>query len=117
MKGYTYYIGKIEDKNVICDGENYAHCKSFKEGVIDLEFKKAKNRGAEQYSSLTLDSIVKKDDAITMYRVITGACQQGTQAFLDSLKEIKAEYTIQEIIDLTANHYGSETFKKFFTNK
>ena len=99
---------------MIFDGENYAHCKDFKSGVVDLEFKAAKNRGADQYKGLTLDSVVKYADAVVMYRVITGACQQGTQGFLDNLDEIKDEYTIREIIHLTKGHYGSETFSSFF---
>ena len=114
MKGYTYYIGKIEGKNVIYDGKNYAHCKTFKDGVIDLQFKQAKERGAEQYKNLTIESVINKDDAITMYRIITGACRQGTENFLNSLKETKEEYTVKEIIDITDNQYGSETFKRFF---
>ncbi len=111
---FTFYYGKIKEKNIIFDGVNYAHCKDFKAGVIDLEFKSAKDRGAEQYKGLALDSVVKYEDAVIMYRVITGACQQGTQRFLDGLKEIKSEYTIREIIQLTAGHYGSGVFKSFF---
>ena len=111
---FTFYYGKIKGKNVVFDGENYAHCKDLKSGVIDLEFKAAKNRGAEQYKCLTLDSVVKREDAIVMYRVITGACQQGTQSFLDSLREIKNEYTIREIVELTKGHYGSSVFSDFF---
>ena len=111
---FTFFYGKIKGKSVIFDGENYAHCKDFKAGVIDLEFKAAKDRGAEQYKGLTLDSVVKYEDAVIMYRVITGACQQGTQNFLDSLREIKAEYTVREIIQLTDGRYGSGVFKSFF---
>ena len=37
---YEYYIGKISGKNVIFDGQYYAHCKNFKAGVRDLEFKR-----------------------------------------------------------------------------
>ena len=83
--------------------------------MIDLEFKAAKNRGAEQYKGLTLDSVVKYEEAVIMYRVITGACQQGTQNFLDNLGEIKTEYTVREIINLTRGHYGASTFSDFFT--
>ena len=111
---FTFFYGKIKGKNVIFDGQNYAHCKDFKAGVIDLEFKAAKDRGAEQYKGLTLDSVVKYEDAVIMYRVITGACQQGTQSFLDGLREIKDEYTVREIIQITSGHYGSGVFKSFF---
>ena len=111
---YTYYYGKIKGKNVISDGVLYAHCATFREGVIDLEFKKAKDRGAKQYKGLTLESVVKKEDAITMYRVITGACKAGTAHFLEGLREIKAEYTINEIIEITKGQYGAGVFENFF---
>ena len=114
MGAYTYYVGKIKDKNVVSDGEFYAHCKDFKSGVTDIEFKKARDRGAEQYRSLTPDSVVKYEDAVVMYRIITGACQAGTQQFIDGLCEVKDEYTVREIITLTTGAYGGGTFKAFF---
>lgn len=49
-----------------------------------------------------------------MYRVITGACQQGTENFVNSLPELKEEYKISEIIELTKGNYGANTFKEFF---
>ena len=111
---YTYYVGKIPNMNVVYDGKHYAHCKTLKDGILDLEFKKAKDRGAEQYKGLTLESVLKYDEAVTAYRIITGACQAGTQHFLDGLKEIKEEYTVAEIIELTKGSYGNATFKNFF---
>ena len=114
---YTYYIGKIQNQNVIFDGERYAHCKDFQSGVRDLEFKAEKDRGAEQYKNLDLSSTVTYEKAIMMYRIITGACQSGTEHFLAGLKEIKPEYTIEEIIKLTKGNYGARTFEEFFAKK
>jgi hypothetical protein len=115
---YTIYYGKIKTHNVVYDGVYYAHCKTIREGIKDIEFKHAKDRGLDEYKELTLDSVIKKDDAITMYRVITGACQQGTQMFIDELGDsIKDEYTISEIIELTSGEYGSDTFRRFFVKE
>ena len=111
---YTLYTGKIKGRNVVSDGTYYAHCDRFSDGIKDIEFKKARVRGSEQYRDLTLDSIVKKDDAVTMYRIITGACRQGTQQFLDNMTGFKEEYTVREIIELTRGQFGSETFAGFF---
>ena len=111
---YVYYIGRIKGKNVLSDGSLFAHCKTLREGIADIEFKKAKDRGAEQYKGLTLESVVKTEDAIAMYRIITGACKAGTEQFLQTLGELKPEYTVQEIIELTKGQYGAETLKKFF---
>ena len=52
--------------------------------------------------------------AIAMYRIITGACQAGTQQFLDTIKEFKDEYSVAEIIEITQGQYGSSTFAEFF---
>jgi hypothetical protein len=114
---YTYYYGKIKGRNVISDGTYYAHCKNFKDGVLDLEFKKCKDRGADQYKHLTLDDVISKDDAIVMYRIITGACQQGTQNFVDSVENPKDSYTIKELIEMTRGQYGASTFEGFFKNE
>ena len=114
---YTYHIGKIKGQNVVQKGSVFAHCKDFESGVRDIEFKERKNRGAEQYAKLTHESTVKKNDAIIMYRVITGACQAGTQRFLDGLGETKDEYTVAEIIELTRGQYGGRQFEEFFNKK
>lgn len=51
----------------------------------------------------------------TMYRVITGACRQGTESFSGSLGDkLKEKYTIREAIELTQGQYNAERFKEFF---
>lgn len=97
------------------DGKYYAHCKNFKHGVQDLLFKEAKNRGVEQYKTLSLNDVVSTSELITMYRIITGACKQGTETFVKSLgKKLKNKYTVKEAIELTKGQYGSSNFKNFF---
>ena len=114
MGKYYYYIGKIRGKNVIFDGKNYAHCTSFSDGVKDIEFKNAEERGAKQYRHLKLSDTVTKDDAITMYRIITGACREGTYSFVSSLGKTKDRYTIAEIIEITKGQYGAAVFAGFW---
>ena len=114
---YTYYVGRIPGSDVITDGVNYAHCKSIRDGVTDLNFKKAKDRGAAQYSGYTLESELTPEEAMIMYRIITGACQAGTRQFVDSLGELKDKYTVAEIIELTKGQYNATAFEDFFKNK
>ena len=115
---YIFYKGKIPGINVISDGENFAHCKSFKDGVCDLAFKKASDRGAEQYESLTFESKLTLEEATTAYRIITGACRAGTEQFIQSLGDkVKDAYTVQEMIEVTQGQYGSSVFKEFFKRK
>ncbi len=111
---YTLYVGKIPGKNVVSDGTHFAHCKTLRDGIADLLFKTAKDRGAEQYKNLSLDTELTVEEAVTMYRIITGACRQGSEAFVNSLGELKEKYTVRKCLELTKGQYGSETFAKFF---
>lgn len=111
---YDYYIGKIPGVNVVSDGTYYAHCENIREGIRDLEFKHAKDRDAEQYHGIDTDKAIPTAKMIEMYRVITGACWQGTDAFLRSLGKLKDSYTVREAIELTDGQYGAATFKNFF---
>ena len=111
---YTLYIGKIKGKNVVSDGVHYAHCDKIRDGIADLIFKAAKDRGADQYKGMSLDTEMTVSEAATMYRVITGACRAGTQNFIESQKELKEKYTIRELIEQTKGQYGAERFAEFF---
>ena len=116
INNYTYYIGKIKGENVLYDGVNYSHCSSFKQGVLDLQYKTIKDRGSEQYKNISLTEQIPFDKAVTMYRVITGACKQGTSNFISSIekKDKKESYSPLEIAKITEYQYGNEVFKKFF---
>jgi hypothetical protein len=111
---YDYYVGKIKGMDVIFDGEHYAHCKNIEDGINQLAFKTEADRGAEQYRGIDMDEPIPFGDAKVMYRVITGACEQGTQRFIDSLGELKESYTVREIIEMTKNAYGGGVFRMFF---
>ena len=113
---YTCFIGKIPGRNVVYDGTHYAHCNRLRDGIADLIFKSARDRGADQYKGISLDKSIPLDEMRTMYRIITGACQQGTQNFIDGLGDkLKSEYTIREVIALTENQYGGSRFSEFFS--
>ena len=114
---YDLYVGKIPGKNIVSDRNGtYAHCETFSTGIKDIAFKKLKERGAEQYKELNLDSKLPFDDAVNMYRIITGACSGGCDRFISLLSEVKNEYTVREILDITKGQYGSAIFAEFFKN-
>ena len=114
LGSYTVYVGKIKGKNVVSDGVHYAHCDSIRDGIADILFKTASDRGADQYKGMSLDTEMTVDEAVTMYRIITGACRKGSAAFVDGLKNKKERYTIRECIELTRGQYGAERFASFF---
>ena len=111
---YTLFVGKIPNRHVIFDGKHYAHCRNFRDGVGDLLFKSAADRGADQYRGISLDDSFTVEELKTMYRVITGACNAGTESFVNSLKDLKDTYTVCEVIEMTDGQYNAETFKAFF---
>ena len=112
---HVFYIGKIKGRNVVSDGVHYAHCKKLRDGIADLMFKTAKDRGAEQYKGLNLDTVFTLEEAVTMYRIITGACKQGSESFVESLGDrVQKKYTIRECIEVTKGQYGHEAFARFF---
>ena len=109
---YKVKIG-LKTKYVVTDGMNYAHGDTIKAARDDLMYK-ISNRDTSRYKNLTLDSVVSQEEAIKMYRVITGACEAGTRHFVSGLKELKPHYTIAEIIKLTEGQFGNTEFKNFF---
>ena len=111
---YTIFVGKIPGHNVVFDGKHYAHCRNFRDGVADLLFKSAADRGAEQYRGISLDDSFTEEELKTMYRVITGACKAGTESFVNSLKDLKDKYTVREVIEMTDGQYGTKQFRAFF---
>ena len=91
----------------------YSHGKNLKEAKEDWIYK-VSNRDTSDYKDMNLDTIVTFEEMIKIYRTITGACGFGCKDFIKSNKVKKQDYSIQEIIDLTQNQYGSNKFKEFF---
>lgn len=114
MGGITFYIGF--KYTVAKQGEFYAHGKNIKDALLDLRFKMVE-RDKSDYEVLTLESVLSYEDAIVMYRVITGACKQGTQDFLQNNSIEEKDYSVKEIIDLTKGQYGSDYLIGFIGGK
>ena len=112
---YTLYVGKIKNRNVVSDGEIYAHCETLRDGIADIAFKKAAERGAGQYKGISIDAKIPLEDAKTMYRIITGACRAGTEQFAQSLGDkLQEAYTVREMIEVTKGQYNATKFAEFF---
>lgn len=114
---------QMDDEDMLADNHgyivtdnngSYAHGETLDDAWDELKFKLARRDMAE-YEMLSLNSELSYDEAIVCYRVITGACRMGVEHFLKrNLKERKAHYSVQEIIELTEGQYGSKEFKSFF---
>lgn len=117
VSGYMLYVGKIKGRNVVSDGTLYAHCKTLRDGIADIAFKRAAERGADQYKGVDMDTPIPLEAAKTMYRIITGACRAGTEQFAQSLgNKLQDAYTVREMIKVTKGQYNAEKFAEFFEN-
>ena len=107
-----------ETSYIVSDGNgNFAHGKTIKDAKKSLLYK-ISNRDTSKYKNLTLESKLTFEEAIKMYRVITGACEFGTKNFVEENKIDKdKEYTIKEIIELTKGRYGNQKLIEFFSKE
>lgn len=111
--GNTYKV-EIKGNNafIIDDGKYFSHGKTLKEAHENLVYKRCA-RDKSEYEDLTIESEIYFSDAVEMYRVITGACEFGVRNFVSGIEK-REKYKISEIITLTKNQYGSDSFSKFF---
>jgi hypothetical protein len=107
-------IGKDKIYYLVTDGNGkYAHGNSIKEAKDDLIYK-ISNRDSTQYQNIDLDKKFSFTECITMYRTITGSCSTGVRNFIEINGIKKQSYSVNDIIEITKNNYGNESFNKFF---
>ena len=109
-KGVKDNVIKKENCYVAESGKFYAHGKSIKQAVEDLQFKlislKLKNQ------PINKDTVID----IKYYRLVTGACEFGVKSFIES-NGLKDSYKACELLPiLESKHaYGVEKFKSLLT--
>lgn len=119
-RGNVYHVinhGEDEVSFIVTDGENYSHGATLEEAKNDLKYKLS-SRDTSAYKDLTLKSELTLEEAIKMYRTITGACERGTKIFVEQvLKTPKEKYTVSEVIELTKGRWNHDLLVKFFEGK
>jgi hypothetical protein len=111
----VWNLGGDKTSYIVFENDIYSHGKTIKEARESFVYK-ISNRDTSQYNDLKLDTVLSFNEAIVAYRVITGACEYGVKMFVVNLK-VKKKYTVKEIIELTKNQYGNDTFSNFIKNK
>ena len=107
-------VGKTEISYAIRQGNIFSHGATLKQ-ARDSFIYKINNRDTSAYENMTLDTILTKKEAITMYMVITGACEFGTKHFIETiLKTDKNKAKIAEIIEITKGQYNNNLLVEFF---
>jgi hypothetical protein len=94
-------------------GGIYSHGGTVKEAKESFIYKIG-DQDTSVYAGYTLETVMSLEEAIKMYRVITGACEYGTRSFVESLERVPRNLSVQEVIKLTEGHYGNKTIKNFF---
>ena len=101
---------------IVTDGNNHwTRGNTLEEAKQALAFKLNK-RDKSEYEKLNLDSELTFDEAVACYSVITGACNFGVYDYFEHSLPTphKEKYSIKEMIELTKNEYGGDTFREFF---
>jgi uncharacterized protein (DUF1919 family) len=115
-KGNVYKIiitGKTEVSYCIKYNDSFSHGKTIREAKRDWIYKIG-NRDTTRFKIWKLNTKITLKEALESYRVITGACEQGTKNFVEKIKT-KKYYTVKEVIEATIGQWGNESYSKFFT--
>ena len=104
--------GETTESYIVSDGENFAHGKTIKEAKESLIYK-ISNRDTSEYSKLTIDSMIDFENAVKMYRKITGSCESQTKEFAEKNK-FEGNKSIKEIIKITKGQFNNDLLIKFF---
>ena len=76
-------------------GRFSAHGGTEEKAVEDLEFKLSERRGMIKYRGANTDALGTRDDMRQAFRIITGACEQWVDAFIEEHRDvIPAELTL-----------------------
>jgi len=107
-------VGSAQEIVLITDGNGkYSHGETLKEAKEDLIFK-LDGRRPDDFNHLTKDTVLSMEEGIVAYRVITGACSFGVKDYLKNrLPKRKKQFSVKEIMELTANEYGGNRFAEF----
>ena len=93
---------------IASNSEFNAHGETVKKAIADLQFKVAQSKDVSEHVER-----IKRENKVSPfdYRLITGACEAGTQRFLNEKGKVWEDTaTIDEVIELTRGYWGHETF-------
>ena len=101
--GEKFYVAQKNGQN--------AHAKTIEDALREIHFKTG-NRDIAQFKNMPKTTKKSPDEWAFIYRMITGACQYGTQKFIESQGNLKKIYTLNEIVKITEGQWGYDQFIK-----
>ena len=105
--------GQKKKSYIYISGNKSAHGETIEKAKADLRYKIA-DRDTSKFKAWDKKEKRSLDDLIEAYRVITGACESGTRAFVEGQKITAKKLSVEEVITATKGAYGNEAFAKFF---
>ena len=113
----TQYVNDFIDKEettqyVVSNGKFNAHGETIKEAIADLQFKILQSQEVQDH----IKRVVKQGYMMAQdYRLITGACQYGTNKWLEENGYTwNDKKSIEEVLELVKGEYGYERLKAEF---
>ena len=103
---------KKSSSYVVKKGELFSHGDTVEKAIEDLRYKIGNRNTAEFESWRDVNKVITLDEAITGYRVITGACEFGVKEFVKS-KTFEEKLTPKMIVELTVGQFGNEKLSEF----
>ncbi len=106
------HIGSDKVSYCVYKDGNFSHGVTIKEAIESLRYKLA-TRNVEDFKQWKLNEKKSLEELIVAYRSITGACSEGVRNFCNKI-ELEKIQTIQDVINVSKGHYGSEKFASFW---
>ncbi len=108
--------GKKKKSYIYISGGKSAHGETIEKAKSDLRFK-ISDRDMAKFKEWKVLDEKTLDEVIEAYRIITGACEQGTRNFVDSQGKLPNKLTVSAVIERTKGAFGNDKFAEFFKNK
>ncbi len=108
--------GKKKKSYIYISGGKSAHGETIEKAKADLRFK-ISDRDTTKFKTWKVTDEKMLDEVIEAYRIITGACEQGTRNFVESQGELPKKMTVADVISRTKGAFGNEKFSEFFKDK
>ena len=107
-------LNKLKKCYIATRGEFHAHGDSIKEAINDVNFKFLQ----ENLDTKKLVKEIKQKQTVNIneYRLLTGACSAGVNAFIANRGlQDKDKLPLSEVLSITQGHYGGSRMQELFT--
>ena len=106
-------LNKLKKVYVAKKGKFYAHGKTIKQAVNDVNFKYLQENF--DLNEIVSEIKTKKTISVNEYRLLTGACSVGVQNFIEENNIKESELPLNKVIEITKGYWGNSKLLELFT--